>query len=856
MTQETQDALEILKRKMQGEIKPILFTGAGFSFQAKNVYGREMPLGNTLKEWLLTELLCLDKDSDIYKDLISNSLDDIYGYAKNSNEAQAVGFLLDIFSNVKPEPHHQIVANFPWQRVYTVNIDDLFEKAFSNGTLNVINSATSIPTKYRSKLEYIKLHGCVNNKDAGFIFSKEEYQKKISGKLDHRFAKLVEDLQTQDFIFIGTSGNESDISAYLLKYGVPENSGRGNIYIVNPKPSVILRDQINKSGAHLIEMTCKEFAAWMDGNISFDKFKFRNTMELQRFNKNFLNVGRYLKAHSSDDNSRTRLYLGDNPTWLDITTDYDFRTPSSLKILHKIDNLIKDSKGNIIFTILSKAIGGKSVHLKRIGLDLLKKGYDLYEFIGSELNSDIFITVASASHNDIVVLLIDNASGYYATISNILESFPDNKRLIIIVTARPYFHYKKYYDLRHFPTYTCFDIDERQDSSYFASVGSSAVETLKNKGLLGKLRRFKDDEARIKEFVKHKDICASLWSLFHGSDFKKRFESSYSSIIDLISKESDPAVGSMTKDLLLALALFNRQDLPYLPDTLLFSWMDKYSHQVQNKLGDITKRIEPHGISMRIGFLTNTIIHKASETEKLRVVDAILRNIAPHIAGSRDSYWHQIQSRIMNESFLHNSLKIDIKKVSGLFSQLLRYYEEDENYFLQLGKIEQRMGQYEIALNHFQQAEELAPNYYNVHNAKARNYLLQSYRDRRIDRETAKEYYRIGSEIMLNLIAEKERYQVRAYSVHSLTVESVNYWRRWKINPSKDELTVILNVLKDACEEFPDDKRTDHACNFLMSFIQLNKLGGRLPNDNDFKLRMLKASSDNSSNYEDDDITL
>ena len=178
MTQETQDALEILKRKMQGEIKPILFTGAGFSFQAKNVYGREMPLGNTLKEWLLTELLCLDKDSDIYKDLISNSLDDIYGYAKNSNEAQAVGFLLDIFSNVKPEPHHQIVANFPWQRVYTVNIDDLFEKAFSNGTLNVINSATSIPTKYRSKLEYIKLHGCVNNKDAGFIFSKEEYQKK------------------------------------------------------------------------------------------------------------------------------------------------------------------------------------------------------------------------------------------------------------------------------------------------------------------------------------------------------------------------------------------------------------------------------------------------------------------------------------------------------------------------------------------------------------------------------------------------------------------------------------------------------------------------------------------------------
>lgn len=45
MTDETVKNLELLKRKMESDIPPVLFTGAGFSYGAKNGAGNELPLG-------------------------------------------------------------------------------------------------------------------------------------------------------------------------------------------------------------------------------------------------------------------------------------------------------------------------------------------------------------------------------------------------------------------------------------------------------------------------------------------------------------------------------------------------------------------------------------------------------------------------------------------------------------------------------------------------------------------------------------------------------------------------------------------------------------------------------------------
>ena len=856
MDDSTRKNLEILKRIMNREIKPILFTGAGFSYEAKNAYGEAIPLGKDLKERLILDLLHFDKESDDYRSFMAASLDKVYGYVKKSKESQAIGFLVDLFSHVKPEEHHKTIANFPWQKVYTVNIDDLYENSISNpALLNPINSPKPLFSSRKQRIDYIKLHGCVRNRDAGFIFSKDEYQQKITGKLDYRFTRLSEDLQVQDFVFIGTSGDEPDITSYLLKYGFDDSSRRGNIFVVDPYPDSFRRQDIKEAGAYLIEMTAREFAEWMKASVTVEE-SIRDAVFTQKFRKNFLDVGKYLEAHSKQTNYSSRFYFGDNPTWLDILTDYDFPTPSVKKAIKDIENLIASSNQNIIYCLLSKAIGGKSVHLKRIGFTLVKNGYDVYEYIGSEFHSEEFLNFIERSKDNVCVLLVDNAHGNYPQISRILNDMPFNKRIIIITTSRPYFHYKKYYELRHFPGYSYLNVDDLLNANYYAEVGSSAVKTLTKNGLISELKGYTNDEARIKLFVHDKDICESLWTIFKGSKLKDRFEDSVRRIFRLNSPQTDPIVGILVRNVMIALALFYQEALPHIPDSLLHSWLGEKKKTVLGRLIDVTKRVDDKGISLRTGIMTKSILSKASQEEKLTVLEIILKKIAPLIIGPRDSYYHQIQSRLMNESFLNNHLQIKSEKVRDFFSHLLPYYDEDANYFLQLGKTEQRLKEYDLALNHFKQAQSLAPNYYNVMNAIARNYLLQSHDDHRVDKETAAELYKTGHRLMLELIDEKEQYQVRAYSIHSLVIESVAYWWKWWITPSKDNVSDLLLILKEACEDFPDDKMMRHACREIKFYLDRKHLNHLIPADNEFNLLLASAALAKASDFNDSDYEL
>lgn len=52
---------------------------------------------------------------------------------------------------------------------------------------------------------------------------------------------------------------------------------------------------------------------------------------------------------------------------------------------------------------------------------------------------------------------------------------------------------------------------------------------------------------------------------------------------------------------------------------------------------------------------------------------------------------------------------------------------------------------YDLALNHLQQAQNFAPGSYNVKNAMARNYLKQSYDDKNLVRADASEERRGSS---------------------------------------------------------------------------------------------------------------
>lgn len=857
MDDTTTRSLDLLARRMKRRT-PVLFTGAGFSFGAKNVRGVELPLGKDLKRKLLIDFLCMEDGSKDYTDLMGSSLSDVYTYSSAEiGQRKAENFLREIFSDCVPENYHKIIAAYPWQRIYTLNIDDLMEAAATPGLLNPVNSRTA-QRKFDTKaIDYVKLHGCVRNYSEGFVFSKPDYTTAIANGLDHRYARLIEDLQTQDFVFLGATTDESDIDFYNARFNGSEDTRNGGFFYVDPSPNIILRQKIAASGAHLIQLTCEQFAQWLKENTKGTPTATPKRVGQANFDRYFLNVGKTKDAQAAIDNYDSKLYFGYDPTWLDIFTDWDFRKPVTDKILEDIVSIIDNSRENAVITLISKALGGKSVLLKRIGNSLLDQGYEVREFVGDNFNPSNFSQYASHLSADVVVLLIDNASSFYNGITYLAESFPKNKRLIVVATARPYYHLKKHYELSQLPGYKAYDLDLVSEEDNL-KIAESAVRTLDSKLLLGPLKG-KDPAAQLKHFTKAQDIAEALWNLTNGDNFRRKLLDSYDHVAKRLSSSKKPEFvteNTALVEILRALAIFNLADLPYMPNTLLTLWQPTAYRHVDKLLVDLTKPMVPDGRALRTNILVQHIINKTPLNDRANIIKGILVQIAP-LLRNPESYWNIIQARLMNVWFLEHRLGLKLQKIKELLNKIGKHYQHDPHYYIQLGIIEQRLNDYPRALNHLLQAQELSKDSYNIRNAIARNYLRYASRGTDIDSATAQTNYAIGRQQMLELIFEKEYFQVRAYSVHSLVGETVDYWKRFKITPTKDDIKELVDCLDIVLEKAPDDPKIANTCQKLWRFIKANKLSAKLPSFNIENLQLLKAilgDKDSQTYLEDDTL--
>lgn len=263
--------LRMLSQRMD-IVRPILFTGAGFSYGATNGNNNPLPLGNDLKDILLTKFIGYKKESSEYIELHAQSLSDVYEYCENFfTPEKAADFLKELFSECTPKNYHSIIAGYNWKKIYTINIDDLMERSSKLGKFVIQNQRRRV-TSYNvdRKIEYIKLHGCVNNSNLGFIFSTSSYIDLMASGGDYRFQSLSTDLQTEDFVFIGTEMNEIDISFFLKLQKHGGDSRNGQLYFINPKPTPIFESKIKKFGGHIIRMTCEDVIA--EHGISFRNF--------------------------------------------------------------------------------------------------------------------------------------------------------------------------------------------------------------------------------------------------------------------------------------------------------------------------------------------------------------------------------------------------------------------------------------------------------------------------------------------------------------------------------------------------------------------------------------------------------
>lgn len=806
---------------------PILFTGAGFSLGSVNGMGENLPTGYGLQKKVLTELLGFKEDSSEYNELKKSSLSDICSFAEGEISSQRLqDYIIATFSECTPQPYHEIIATFPkWKRIYTVNIDDVFENASEKGTLVVQNAEKQFAYSRAKQREYIKLHGCVRNRSGKLVFSNQQYVDSMLNSTDYRFSCFARDMQIENFVVIGTEMNEINLDYYLTLFStVTDKTTRGQLFFINPNPGLVFKSKVTKVGAHIIEWTTEQFAEHLK-EISKDARTLVGDHDIEDFLcvKDKFDIDKKFKGYKSF------LYFGQHPEYRDIIFDWDFTNPSIDALYESIKDNIEEGTGRkLMVALYGKSLTGKSTYLKRLAIKLINDNVAVYDFCGKRFDIKYISSKCRENQNTNIALIIDNASFYYSEIQYLLHSFPIDKNILVLCSASTYAHCRKRYCLVAEPWFHEVSItgDTKSDGNVFAEI---IAKKLDEKGLLGKLKS-KTFEERVSYIASFSDVESCLFSITNGKYFQSRQLKNY------YDKKEKLGYGL---NLLRQLAIISKLGLPYLPlEIVSLIYNKNYQHVLNCTENFITYNKASNGISLRDSFLVPHLLKYVSHKKYMSLLKDMLVMISPQVLDGNHTYWNEMASTLMKCKLLRSLLHLPNGIVKNLLTDIKPYYNDDYNYWLQVGLSEQHDSEYELALNHFRQAESMSPSSYTVRNAIARNHLRQA--NEIADYEMALPIHEEGVLQMKQLISEREEFQVKAYSTHCLLFERIRFYRRNDILPTDEVLLEMYNMLRSVIDKDPDGPMSRHISNVFAKFVKDKHLSGKLPHLTLYDLQYLK----------------
>ena len=679
------------------------------------------------------------------------------------------------------------------------------------------NQKEIIVQQYRRKFthkldnatEYYKLHGSVTNPSEGFVFSTEQYVDTMIQSKDYRFSTLSSDMHSENFIFLGSNFDEINLDYYLKLF---ENTGysssRGKLIFINPSPSILLRSKIERAQGILIEWTTEEFFDFIITIGGKDKAITEYDLAKDIEHLGFINIRNVRRSLVSCEDYDSQLYLGYEPTWDDIYAEWDFVNP---EIANLFNNFLKSSTSEktAVLSLYGKAYIGKSVFLKRLGNELHNRGFETFYFHGRNFNYYPFLQFIRKSDLHEFALLVDNASYYYGPLRQLMRQIPTGKRLLIITTSRPFFHFKWRYNFieEHFTEYS---IEPSITNSYAKNI----VLKLDEKGYLGELKNYTTTEGRVYEVVSSNDIMSFLFSLTFGKGFVKR-----------LNRDLEPLLKSddFTKDLLISLAIFNKLELPNFPLELVSNLTNGRAKEYLKKVDAFIKTTYLNSLQLRSGFFTNNILSSVTIHKKLTLLEDILVFISAQVNDVEHTYWNEIHAVLIKEKSLRKTLGLNSQQIKLLLYKMRNYYSDNFNFWIQLGIAEQREKEFEKALNHFKQAEALRTNSYMVQNAIGRNFLKQANSSESL--AIGQKYFEEGEKILINLIENREEYQARAFSTHCYLYEKIQFLQRFDLPIKNKEINKMSEYLKRLTDKDPNDIMARHIHNVLVKFLKKkNKL--------------------------------
>lgn len=722
-----EQALVRLKSQLS-RAEVLLFTGAGFGLAATDRNGRPIPGTEELKRALWE--ICFP--SDAYD--TSSSLGDLYELALR-RKPSALRELIETRFSVDPDTlpdFYRLYFDFPWVRMYTLNVDDIelaAERRFSlKRPIKAISAtatgAEDIRAVQKEKLEVVHLNGMISAPLESLTFSETQYAQRSAGP-EPWYARCVADLVAHPVIFIGTELHEAPLWQHMELRRRRAGSGRDlrpTGILVAPTLSPSRRELLRDLRIEWVAESAESFASQVlsvlvpSANLGFVHL----SEQLRLSGRVSVPLVSELAAERPD--LETQYLLGAEPHWSDLLAGRAVGRADDEVLYAEAREILSGKKQKTGFVVTGTAGTGKSTALMRLSLRLSGEGVPVFWIDRDSEAAPPLIRQRVREAKGPVVLAVDDADLFGRQLVNLMRDL----------------------------------VPTREDFLFVAAMRSTKVDelcaTIRDSGELGIAEHTIPNlaDADIDALIANLDRHNRLGILKGKSEAQRRAafqaEAGRQLLVAMIQATSGRRFEEKAHHELLELeepqrfvyalvAVASASRLYLTRDEILIG-TGEISGDALAALDRLVARhlvVAPpptYRYRARHRVIGDLILDKLAELGQLKEVLAGLAFAAASkvdpVLDRRDRAW-RLLVRVINHAFLLRVLRVpDARSVYAQVEQILSF---DYHYWLQRGSLEVEAGDVRDAENFLSQALSLAPDDYRVETAYAYMQIRKAYEE-------------------------------------------------------------------------------------------------------------------------------
>ena len=709
---------DILKTAI-GNGTAVLFLGAGASCTSKNKNDDYIPMGDDL-----AQILCNSANINYN----GEPLKKVYASASKKLGGGIVSVLQDNLNHCSPSNEYNILASYSWARIYTINIDDAFDKALLDNSPQRINprffsSWVSQQDQTFQELDYIKLNGCIKHPEFGFIFSAKEY---ASGAAETSawYKQVACDFYNYQFIFIGTKLDEPLFQHMLELYQkqTMKNPRRG--FVITPSATDIEKDDLDDFNIEHISGTLKNFTDWLSSEypeplkpitlnasrnpavatfLRLSEGKKDEAVEIlsdvEVVDRNSLNT-----AYFKEEVGEREYYKGFKPDWHDIIHEVPAKTHYFDGFLSHYEDLRKG--GFNVMTVVGAAGCGKTTVLMQCALYLSTKSTPVYYL--RSLTKDLVKVVKSLEliNEQGFVLFVDRIARYSKDLGAYLQSRTSPKWIVVGSDTLSVWEKRVAANLGQFckQPFEIGGIDEKD--------AGAILEKVKEYGRWARLEKM-TEEARVAEFMvkAKKQLLIGLLETTRGVGYEQIIEEDYARI------DSDEEQALF---LLVGLATRHRSTLSreQVAKALASMGVEVSVDSLLRNLSGIVVERAGHLSARHASYVKHIFDKLVDKRDLQKAIKALLDSYSIYqqplikYINANDAI---VYKGLLNHKFLKEIFKNNKDAVVDIYHSYEKIFQSDGHYWLQYGLSLRDFNEQFEAYDKISVAYEVYPQLYAEH---------------------------------------------------------------------------------------------------------------------------------------------